>query len=469
MHMRQKLPALAESLSICQGRPLIEQKVDQRASMVALSMQGIEQRAIAIFAQTNQRTIKRWVCRIEEGKLLTDLPRSGRPRRFAQAARLTTIAVFCQQSSPLAGIHLWSLRDAQRYFKERPEIIGGSISHATIQRILHEHALRPHLRRYYLQITDPDFFAKMEHIVDLYLHPPQNLYCFDECTCIQALKRLTPNMPPAAGQPVLEDFDYKRNGTTDLIAFLNPATGTVYGQCVPDHNRHTLCRVFTDHVRTLPNDAVIHYITDNFTTHYHEDFCQTVAELCRVRYPTLKTGEQRRQWLASGKKRIVIHFVPFHASWLNMVEIWFGILKSKCLKYDQFFTVEQLRQDIVAFIETWNECFAHPFSWSYTGKGLYTKAVQRFCRLLAIETEQMDCKFLMNQLLLMSNIAGNYIERIPSADWLQLLHLADEKKNYITNIIETDTGPLRQKRARDAYARFVQAVINRTEPLADVG
>lgn len=467
--MKQVFPALAESLSTCQGRPLTQQKVYHRASMVALSMQGIDQRAIAIFAQRNQRTVRRWVCRIEEGKLLTDLPRCGRPRSFSQAARLTIIAVYCQQSPPLPGLHLWSLRDAQRYFKEHPDIVGRSISHATIQRILNEHALRPHRRKYYLQITDPDFFTKMEHIIDLYLHPPHHLYCFDECTCIQALKRLTPNLPAAAGQPVLEDFDYKRNGITDLIAFLNPATGTVYGQCVQNHNRHTLCRVFTDHVRTMPPDAEIHYITDNLTTHYHEDFCQTVAELSGVRYPALKTGEQRRQWLASKNKRIVIHFVPFHASWLNMVEIWFGILKSKCLKYSHFFSVEQLCQDILAFIETWNECFAHPFSWSYTGDGLHAKAVRRFCRLLAIETEQMDCKFLKSQLLLMSNIAENCIERIPSADWLQLLDLAVEKENYITNIIETETGPRRQKCAREAYARFVQDVINRTLPLANAG
>jgi transposase len=460
---------LAESLSDCAGRPLIQQKVRQRASMVTLSMEGIEQSAIAIFAQTNQRTVKRWICRIEEGKLLTDLPRSGRPRSFSEAARLATIAVYCQKSPPLPGVHLWSLRDAQRYFKEHFDIIGGSISHATIQRILHEHALRPHRRKYYLQITDPDFFSKMEHIIDLYLHPPQNLYCFDECTCIQALKRLTPNLPAAAGQPVLEDFDYKRNGITDLLAFLNPATGKVYGQCVPNHNRHTLSRVFTDHVRTLPSDAQIHYITDNLTTHYHEDFCQTVAELSGVRYPKLKTGEQRRQWLVSENKRIVIHFVPFHASWLNMVEIWFGILKSKCLKYGQFLSVEQLCQDILGFIETWNECFAHPFSWSYTGDGLYAKAVRRFCRLLAIETEQMDCKFLRSQLLLMSNIAENYIERIPSADWLQLLHLAVEKENYITKVIDTDTGPRRRKWAREGYERFVQTVINRIEPLARAG
>ena len=437
--------------------------------MVELGMRGIDPRAIAIFAQTNQRTVRRWMCRVEEGKLLTDLPRSGRPRSFTEAERLSTIAVYCQQSPPLPGVHLWSLRDAQRYFEDHLDIIGRPISRATIQRILNEHALRPHRRKYYLQITDPNFFPKMESIIDLYLHPPENLYCFDECTCIQALNRLTPNLPASTGQPVLEDFDYKRNGTTDLIAFLNPASGKVYGQCVANHNRHTLCSVFTDHVHTLPADAQIHYITDNLATHYHADFCRTVAKLSGVRYPKLETGEQRRQWLGSENKRIMIHFVPFHASWLNMVEIWFGILKSKCLKYSHFFSVEQLSQDILNFIETWNVFFAHPFSWSYTGEGLYAKAVRRFCRLLAIETEQMDCKFIRSQLLLMSNIAENYIEQIPSTDWLQLVHLGDEKENYITNIIETDTGPLRKKWAREAHARFVQTVIKRAFPLADAG
>jgi transposase len=220
--------------------------------MVALSMEGIDYRAIAAFAQSHKRTVHRWVCRIEEGNLFTDLPRSGRPRTFSEAARLRTIAVYCQHAPPLPGVHLWSLRDAERYFQKHADTVGGPMSRATIQRILLEHALRPHRRKYYLQITDPDFFGKMESIVDLYLNPPDNLYCFDECTCIQALKRLTPDMPPTSGQPLLEDFDYRRNGITDLIAFLNPATGTVYGQCVPNHNRHTLRRVFTAHVQTLP-------------------------------------------------------------------------------------------------------------------------------------------------------------------------------------------------------------------------
>jgi len=378
-----------------------------------------------------------------------------------------TIAVYCQHSPPLPGIHLWSLRDAEGYFKEHSEPIGGPISHATIHRILLEHALRPHRRKYYLQITDPDFFPKMEHIVEHYCDPPQNLYCFDECTCIQALKRLTPTLPPAADQPALEDFDYHRNGTTDLLAFLNPATGEVYGQCTENHNRHTLCQVFSSHVENHPSDAIIHYIMDNLSAHYHDDFCRTVARLSGVTYSLLKTGIERRQWLQSPHKRIVVHFVPFHASWLNMVEIWFGILKTKCLKYDHFFSVEQLREAIIAFIDTWNEFYAHPFSWSYTGAGLHGKAVRRFSQLLSIETDQMDAKFLTSQLLLMSNLAEKYLKLIPQADWLHLIHLATEKKDYITKIIESDIRPRGKIKARDAYYRFVETVINHTEPLAN--
>jgi hypothetical protein len=379
--------------------------------------------------------------------------------------RLMTIAVYCQQSPPLPGVYRWSLRDAESYFKRHPESIGASVSRATIQRILTEHAMKPHRRQYYLQITDPDFFPKMEHIIDLYLHPPEYLYCYDECTCIQALDRLTPNLPAAEDQPVLEDFEYYRNGITDLLAFLNPATGKVDTRCTSNHNRHTLCEFFKDHVRERPPNAILHYLMDNLSTHYHDDFCQTVADLSGVTYSPLKSGTERRQWLQSEHKRIVVHFVPFHASWLNLVEIWFGIIKRKCLSYDHFRSVKELRAAILAFTETWNEFLAHPFNWSYTGEGLYGKAVRRFCTLLAVETAQMDGKFLMSQLLLMSNLADNYLHLIPTNDWLKLISLAAEKHSYMTNIIDADTKPRRQKKAREAYDRFVQNVIQRNQLL----
>jgi hypothetical protein len=205
---------------------------------------------------------------------------------------------------------------------------------------------------------------------------------------------------------------------------------------------------------------------DNLSAHYHDDFCLTVAKLSGVSYSPLRTGAQRRQWLQSAHKRIVIHFVPFHASWLNLVEIWFGILKAKCLRNGQFLSVKSLREAMMTFIETWNEFYAHPFRWSYTGEGLHQKAVRRFCRLLSIETHQMDSKFLTSQLLLMSNIAEHYLGLIPSPDWFELIHLATEKSDYMNNIIISDSRPRGQKKAREAYSRFEETVINHATPLA---
>lgn len=457
--MSNTLPWPAQTTKRFPNRMLLQTRVEQRAAIVALSKGGFKPGVISIFTETHPKTANRWMRRVAEGQTLADRSRCGRPWIFSQAQRLMTIAVYCQHAPPLPGLHLWSLRDAQRYFKEHLESIGRTISRTTIQRILSEHALKPHRHKYYLQITDPAFFPKMQHIIDCYLNPPENLYCFDECTCIQALKRLTPNLPAGSNQSVYEDFEYQRNGVCDLLALLNPAKGTISAQCTDNHNRHTLCRFFRSHVESHPSDAVIHYIMDNLTTHYHNDFCQTIAELSGVKYSPLRTAEERRRWLQSEDKRIVVHFIPFHASWLNMVEIWFGILKSKCLKYDHFSCVEQLREAIMDFIDTWNEFFAHPFNWSYTGEGLHAKAVRRFCRLLSIQTDQMDSKFLTSQLLLMSNIADNYTKLVPDADWFQLLDLAAQSDIYINNIIEMEAGPKRQKKARQSYTRFVQSVI----------
>src|SRR6266516_2163091 len=225
-------------------------------------------------------------------------------------------------------------------------------------------------------------------------------------------------------QPVLEDFDYRRNGITDLLAFLNPATGKVDARCTPNHDRHVFCRFFKDHVRAHPPDAVLHYIMDNLSTHYHD------------------------------------------ASWLNMVEIWFGILKSKCLKYDHFRSVEELRKAIRSFVDTWNQFFAHPFTWSYIGEGLHAKAVRRFSTLLALQTDQMDCKFLTSQLLLMSNIADNFPGLTSAGDWLRLINLAVEKDSYITKIIDTEAKPRPRKKAREAYNRFAQSVTSQKQSLA---
>ncbi|MFQ5500467.1 MAG: IS630 family transposase [Candidatus Zixiibacteriota bacterium] len=432
----------------------------ERSAIATLNLSGIDARTIAWFVERRPRTVQRWLQRIEAGHDLYDDKRSGRPPIYTEDFYLKTIAFYCARS-PLPGCTGWSFRDAETYLECNPAELGASPSHATLQRILTTHALRPHLREYFLQITDPDFFPKADAIIALYLDPPEYLHCFDECTCIQALRRLSPDIPAGNGRPALIDYDYERNGVRDLMAFLRPATGNVFGQCTLNHKTETLCQVFTNHVLSLPLEVQLDYMMDNLNTHFSYDFCQTVARLSGESCPPLKsleTGKQRREWLESNDKRIVIHFLPTHASWLNMIEIWFGIFKSKCLDRASFTSVQELREAIEAFLQTWNDFFAHPFNWGYTGAGLQAKAVRRFCKLLLIEAKDMDAKFLTSQLLLMSNIAQSYLELVPQENWMNLMELAREKSDYITRIITTDTKERRRNKAMAALAQFHQSL-----------
>lgn len=423
---------ILEAKSDCKVRH--SYRLQQRMKIAILHQCNISARRIVWFSGSHLRTVKRWIIRVESDETLNDRSRNGRPPIFTQHLCLKTIAFYCQ-ASPLPGCSAWSLRWAEAYLNEHPEVITCTISRATIQRILKMHALRPHLQKYFLQITDPNFFPKMEHIIELYLNPPEYLFCFDECTGIQAINRLTPDLPTGKGQCYRKEFEYKRNGTYDLMAFLHPTKGEVFARCTPNHNTQTLISVFSEHVKQQPDNAVLHYICDNYNTHFNDEFCKTVAQLSCIPYTPLKTGKERQYWLQSTGKRIVIHFLPFHGSWLNMIEIWFGLLKNKCLKNGWFESVTVLRQAIYDFIETWNTYFAHPFTWTYRGKDLHEKVVHRFMRLLQIESRQMAIGFLIKQLQLMKSLSSRYWIQVNNKDWKQLLDLIVQKNLYIKQVI----------------------------------
>ena len=442
-----------------------EKRLYQRKQIAILHENNVPARRIAWFSDSRLRLVKKWIIRIESEETISDHSRSGRPVVFTDDIRLKVMAFFCQ-TSPLPGCSSWSLRWAETYFKEHPETINYPISHSGIQRILKMHALRPHKQKYFLQITDPDFFPKMEHIVHLYLNPPEYLFCFDECTGIQALERLTPDLPAEKGQPRRREFQYQRNGTSDFMAFLRPATGDIFGRCTPNHTTKTLSKVFTEHVKEQPDDVELHYIVDNYNTHYHDNFCKRVAKLSGVKYEPLKTGKERRAWLQSENKRIVIHFLPFHGSWLNMIEIWFGLLKNKCLKDGWFESVPALCQAIYDFIETWNTHFAHPFTWTYKGKDLYGKVVRRFIKLLQIESPQMEIKFLTKQLLLMKNLAQHYWVQVDNQDWERLFDSVTQKDIYIKELIASGPKEKQRFKANQGLAELTNALYDGLEVYA---
>ena len=250
-----------------------------------------------------------------------------------------------------------------------------------------------------MNLVDPDFFPKSEHIISVYNTGYTYLFCFDECPCLQAIIRDVPDLPGSDGSLKIDNC-YHRHGTTGLIAFMNYNTGHVFHRCTSDHNTQTLISVFKEHVQQQPIDEDLHYICDNLYPHFNDEFCQAVAELSGVGYSSLPNGRDRREWLQSEDKRIVIHFIPFHSSWLNMIESWFSVFKSHCIRYSWLDSVAELRDEINMFTQFWNQHFAHPFTFRYDGVDLQEAFIRRFTRLLCSKNNQRDCKFLTNQILL---------------------------------------------------------------------
>lgn len=253
----------------------------------------------------------------------------------------------------------------------KQEIVS-SISRSTVWRLLDQAEIKPHKWSYWLNSPDPEFEEKMLHIVDLYLHPPENavLLCLDEKTAIQALERKYADLPIGAGRPCRREHSYIRHGTRDLLAAFEVSSGTVYGQLHDGHSSPYWEIFLKDLVIRYSKDQKIHLIQDNFSTHSTPGLCRLIAELCEVRLPKLKTQKQRRQWLMSDDKRIVFHYLPTHASWLNQIEIWFSTLSKRFLKRSSFISLAELKNRMDQFIRYYNMEYAHPYAWTYTGKPL---------------------------------------------------------------------------------------------------
>ncbi|MEJ2711566.1 MAG: IS630 family transposase [Anaerolineales bacterium] len=441
----------------------VSQRVHRRKTIVLLAKGGVAINAIAAFVQCSVATVRRWINRMRQTGDLKDRPRSGRPLIYSEAMRLRLVAFYCQVR-PLPDCGRWTVRWAALHLKQHPERIDSTPSKSTLHRILKANKLKPHQSPYFLHISDPEFFPKMEHLIDLFKNPPPNLFFFDESPGIQVLKRLFPDQQTEATKRRLEEFEYIRNGTMDIFAFLNHTDGRIYAECHAEHATATFLEVFTRHISRLPNTQPVHYVMDNLSTHCGYPFCQVVAACSGVECPPhreLDNSVKRRLWLQSGDKRVVIHFTPFHGSWLNLVEIWFGIMGRKVL-CESFGSAERLKRAFYAFVAEWNDVLAHPFRWSYDGKGLHQKAVKRFIHMLHTSATQIEMRLLTKQMQVMSNLLSNYFTEVDNEVWHELADVLRARFDLLSHIIQREPGPQRKKKAEAALAELYRALYNRT-------
>ena len=437
--------------------------VHRRNVMISLADSRVEVKAIAIALQRSVQTVRRWIRRSQTTGDLHDRPRSGRRALYSEEAKLRVVAFYCQ-TKPLPNGGRWSLRWAARRLQADPTRIGVSPTKSTLHRIMQGNRLKPHRSCYFLHITDPNFFPKMEHLVRLYRNPPPHLFFFDECPGIQVLKRLTPDLRTDDMRLRLEEFEYIRNGTLDVFAFLHHADGKVVLECHADHTANTLVDVFRRHVNRFPEAEALHYVMDNLSTHRGYPFCQVVAELSGITCPPehdLNNQAKRVQWLCREDKRIVIHFTPYHGSWLNQVEIWFGIMGAKVLR-ESFGAPEQLKALLEAFADDWNLLLAHPFRWSYDGEGLHDKAVKRFTKMLRSSAAEMELRTLTKLLALMTNLLDDYFSKAPEESWHQLAASLSSQSAAVAALIEREQGPRRKKNAQQALDGLAAALQQRS-------
>jgi transposase len=314
----------------------------QRARIVLLAAEGLSNTAIAERVGVSRPTVIGWRGRYEQRGIrgLCDEPRSGRPRTIDHRA---VVAATLKPPPKKLGVTHWS----SRLLADR---LG--IGNATVARAWRDYGIQPWRVETFKFSTDPELVAKVTDVVGLYLAPPENaiVLCVDEKSQIQALDRTQPTLPMQSGLPERRTHDYVRHGTTTLFAALDIASGTVTAACKPRH-RHQEFLAFLKHVARAYPDRQLHLVMDNYAAHKRVEI---------------------RTWLAANP-RIHVHFTPTSASWLNLVEVWFGIIERQAIHRGTFRSVRELNAKIRAFVDGWNDR-CHPFVWTKTSEEILKKA-----------------------------------------------------------------------------------------------
>ena len=401
------------SNEVCEVLELIAAKTSarvsevKRARILLASQRFSDPSQVAEVAGVNRSTCYKWVARAREflpslafeadwsiarrvqevSKALADRPRSGASAHYTAEQECEVMAVAIRKPEEFGfPLSHWSGRDMAMYLDESRRIPG--ISPSKVWRVLKEADLRPHKSQYWLnpKIDDEaEFEARKSGVCNLYLSA-RGLYeqgvavvSVDEKTGIQALERIHPDKPMAPGLAQRIEYEYKRHGTTSLIASLVVATGRIDCATLGPWRGEL---DYADHIRKLAAnfpDLKLIIVNDNLTTHKSETLVRLVAELDGIDGQTLgqkgkqgvlKDVQSRQEFLEDRNHRLAFFYTPKHCSWLNQIEIWFGILVKKLLKRASFKSVEQLQKKILEFIDFFNDRLAHPFQWTYKGKAL---------------------------------------------------------------------------------------------------
>ena len=310
-----------------------ERRLVERAQIILACATGKQNQEVAAEYETSIPRVSKWRKRFAQYGMagLEDEPRPGKPETYGKAFTANLLAQL--EMAPPAGLVRWDCPTLAEALEA---------SQHAVWRALKKEGIYLHRARSWCISTDPEFTEKSANIIGLYLNPPLNalVISVDEKPSIQALERET-GFVETRDQKIVSAYKstYKRHGTLNLFAALNVATGHIKALATPTKTREDFLEFMDQVLRDVPREKEVHVILDNYCTHKKND-----------------------EWLRKYEGRVKFHFTPTSASWLNQIEIWFGILSRKTLKGASFRNVTELKDAIEAYIVRHNQK-AQPFKW----------------------------------------------------------------------------------------------------------
>ena len=308
-----------------------------QAKALLWAAQGLANQEIARRCEVDSDSVRRWRARFaDKGADGVGVIAKGRGRKpaLAEGTVAEIVRVTCHEAPDDTSTH-WTTRALAKRF---------GIGKDAIARVWADHNLKPWRVDNFKLSNDPHFEEKLVDVVGLYMNPPARavVFSFDEKTQCQALDRTQPSLPMVPGRAGTMTHDYKRNGTIDLFAAMNLATGQVLTHCHKGHTAKDVLRFFKQIDASVPRGLAVHVVLDNLSAHKAPEITRWLGH------------RDRRRWH--------LHFTPTSSSWVNLIERWFKELTDKRLRRGVFTNVPELVEAITTWGDHWNDD-PSPFIW----------------------------------------------------------------------------------------------------------